>query len=117
MRISVCADSALVSPAVQLLPEREARVVIAQVVMALAYLNREDGPRIIHFDLKPANVMFDRLGTAKVTDFGLSKVRCWGAAEWRCVVLRSVVRGGRGFVPWCAVVVCACLPRRTLVPA
>jgi len=30
--------------------------------------------RVIHYDLKPANVMFDRSHTAKVTDFGLSKI-------------------------------------------
>lgn len=52
----------------------------------LAYLNRAPnsssgaggeagfGPRVIHYDLKPANILFDSLGTVKITDFGLSKV-------------------------------------------
>ncbi|WIA41189.1 hypothetical protein OEZ86_004804 [Tetradesmus obliquus] len=68
------------------LPEREARALIAQVFAGLAYLNRAPnsssgaggeagfGPRVIHYDLKPANILFDSLGTVKITDFGLSKV-------------------------------------------
>jgi tousled-like kinase len=71
----------------QTLPEREARALIAQVFAGLAYLNRAPnsssssagdaagfGPRVIHYDLKPANILFDSLGTVKITDFGLSKV-------------------------------------------
>ncbi|EIE19774.1 kinase-like protein [Coccomyxa subellipsoidea C-169] len=57
----------------QVLPEKEARVITAQVVQGLAYLN--EAPRhIIHYDLKPANILFDTFGQAKITDFGLSKI-------------------------------------------
>ncbi|KAJ8493093.1 hypothetical protein OPV22_014814 [Ensete ventricosum] len=55
------------------LPEREARIIIVQIFHGLIYLNK--GPlRIIHYDLKPGNVLFDEVGVAKVTDFGLSKI-------------------------------------------
>ncbi|WPT16849.1 Serine/threonine-protein kinase TOUSLED [Picochlorum sp. SENEW3] len=55
------------------LPEREAKSIIAQVLSALCYLNVK--PRsFIHYDLKPANILFDQLGQCKITDFGLSKV-------------------------------------------
>ena len=30
--------------------------------------------RVIHYDLKPANILFDEFHTVKVTDFGLSKI-------------------------------------------
>jgi tousled-like kinase len=55
------------------LPEREARVVIAQVFAGLAYLSSGDR-RVIHYDLKPANILFDVYGRVKITDFGLSKI-------------------------------------------
>lgn len=53
--------------------EREARVILAQVFAGLNYLNQ--GPKkIIHYDLKPGNILFDAAGRVKITDFGLSKV-------------------------------------------
>ena len=50
----------------QVLPEKEARAVASQVFDGLAYLN---GPtrRIIHYDLKPANILFNQLGEVKIT--------------------------------------------------
>jgi tousled-like kinase len=55
------------------LPEREAKAIMAQVLSGLTYLNTK--PRsVIHYDLKPANILFDRNGEVKLTDFGLSKI-------------------------------------------
>ncbi|KAL3693299.1 hypothetical protein R1sor_006950 [Riccia sorocarpa] len=55
------------------LPERDARSILVQIFSGLVYLNRR-AQRIIHYDLKPGNVLFDEVGVAKMTDFGLSKI-------------------------------------------
>ncbi|XP_054165508.1 serine/threonine-protein kinase tousled-like 2 [Oppia nitens] len=58
------------------IPEREARSLIMQVVHALKYLN-EIKPPIIHYDLKPGNILLGSgtvSGEIKITDFGLSKI-------------------------------------------
>ncbi|XP_058086728.1 serine/threonine-protein kinase TOUSLED isoform X1 [Magnolia sinica] len=56
-----------------ILPEREARIIIVQIFQGLVYLNKRP-QKIIHYDLKPGNVLFNEVGVAKVTDFGLSKI-------------------------------------------
>lgn len=69
------------------LPEKESRSIVVQTVNALKYLN-EIKPPVIHYDLKPGNILLgsggfskgDGLhsvsvsGEIKITDFGLSKV-------------------------------------------
>ncbi|KAI6170705.1 BMA-TLK-1, isoform e [Aphelenchoides bicaudatus] len=55
--------------------EREAKSIIMQVVSALKYLSERPSP-IIHYDLKPANILLQSgaaVGEIKITDFGLSK--------------------------------------------
>lgn len=55
------------------LSEREARLIVQQVLAGLCYLADQPRP-VIHYDLKPANILFDAAGDAKIADFGLSKI-------------------------------------------
>lgn len=66
-------DLDAVLKATPVLPEKEARIIIVQIFQGLVYLNKRT-QKIIHYDLKPGNVLFDMYGVAKVTDFGLSKI-------------------------------------------
>ena len=50
---------------------------IVQVCRALSYVHSR---KLIHLDLKPANILIDRAGTVKVLDFGLVGARAQDAA-------------------------------------
>ena len=52
------------------IPEKEAKLITSQIISGLKYLNEM---KIIHYDLKPQNILFHN-GEIKITDFGLWKV-------------------------------------------
>ncbi len=62
----------------KLLPEKHARAILLQILSGMKYLSTpaKDKSRmgIIHYDLKPGNILFDEFGDVKITDFGLSKI-------------------------------------------
>ncbi len=45
---------------------------LVQICRALSYLHSR---RIVHFDLKPANLLVDSAGTVKVVDFGIARAQ------------------------------------------
>merc|ERR1719473_1540821 len=54
------------------LAERDAKSIMLQLLCGLRHLHSRPQP-IIHYDLKPANILFHD-GEVKLSDFGLSKV-------------------------------------------
>ena len=53
--------------------EKETKIIIKKIVEVILYLN-EMKPKIIHYDLKPGNILFKKNGDLKITDFGLCKM-------------------------------------------
>lgn len=82
------------------IPEKEARTVVMQVISALKYLN-ERKPPVIHYDLKPGNILLGSDETSwevKITDFGLSKIMPEDSME-SCMDLTSQGAGTYWYLP------------------
>ncbi|KAG8965249.1 hypothetical protein FRC05_003300, partial [Tulasnella sp. 425] len=54
-------------------PNENRRQMVIQVAEGLVYLHGRDPP-VIHSDVKPANVLINESGDAKICDFGISKL-------------------------------------------
>lgn len=55
------------------LSEKEAKMIVRQILSGLLFLNQKHEAKIIHYDLKPQNILFNN-GIPKISDFGLCKV-------------------------------------------
>ncbi|BBG99127.1 Protein kinase family protein [Prunus dulcis] len=67
--------------------------IAVQIAQGLAYLHEGCGKRIIHYDIKPENVLLDENLNPKVADFGLAKLCNRGSSQ---MVLTNV-RGTAGY--------------------
>ncbi|XP_057968208.1 probable receptor-like protein kinase At5g20050 [Malania oleifera] len=67
--------------------------VAIDVAKALCYLHHDCRSRILHFDVKPENILLDQNYRALMSDFGLSKLM--GKEESRVV---TSIRGTRGYL-------------------
>jgi tousled-like kinase len=79
------------------MPEKEARGILIQVFSALRYMN-EGNRRIIHYDLKPANLILDQ-GIVKIADFGLSKMFNTSHSSGETIELTSQGAGTYWYLP------------------
>ncbi len=54
------------------IPEKDAKTILKMILSGLKYLHEHE-LKIIHYDLKPANLIFHK-EEIKIADFGLCKV-------------------------------------------
>ncbi|KAI3934475.1 hypothetical protein MKW92_021795 [Papaver armeniacum] len=73
--------------------ERFYRVAI-EIARGLEYLHRGCTTRILHFDIKPHNILLDKDFHAKISDFGLAKL----CLEKESIISMSRARGTAGYI-------------------
>jgi serine/threonine protein kinase len=73
--------------------------VAIDVACAVDYLHHDCEIPVVHCDLKPSNVLFDKDMTAKVGDFGLAKLLAERGADQQPITCTGGLRGSIGYIP------------------
>ncbi|CAL8118211.1 unnamed protein product [Prunus armeniaca] len=64
------------------------------IAKGIEYLHQGCDQRILHFDIKPHNVLLDHNFTPKISDFGLAKL----CSKDQCIVSITTARGTMGYI-------------------
>ena len=64
------------------------------IAKGVEYLHQGCDQRILHFDIKPHNVLLDQNFTPKISDFGLAKL----CSKDQSLVSMSTARGTMGYI-------------------
>ncbi|KAL7610745.1 hypothetical protein Lser_V15G11770 [Lactuca serriola] len=64
------------------------------IARGLEYLHSGCNTRILHFDIKPHNILLDKDFSPKISDFGLAKL----SPEKRSMISMSLMRGTPGYI-------------------
>ena len=64
------------------------------IARGLEYLHRDCNTRILHFDIKPHNIILDEILCSKISDFGLAKL----CPQKENLVSISEARGTIGYI-------------------
>ncbi|XP_058095514.1 G-type lectin S-receptor-like serine/threonine-protein kinase SD2-5 [Magnolia sinica] len=77
----------------QVLNWQTRKKIILDIAKGLAYLHEECRQRIVHLDIKPQNILLDDSFSAKVSDFGLSKLMDRDQSQ-----VQTTMRGTPGYL-------------------
>ncbi|XP_077229859.1 rust resistance kinase Lr10-like isoform X2 [Tasmannia lanceolata] len=70
------------------------RDIAVGVARGIEYLHQGCEQRILHFDIKPQNILLDRNFNPKISDFGLAKL----CSKGQSIVSMKVARGTMGYI-------------------
>ncbi|PKI34315.1 hypothetical protein CRG98_045296 [Punica granatum] len=88
-------DRLLFSEEITLIEWPKLHEITIGTVKGTAYLHEECQERIVHYDIKPGNVLLDRNMSPKVVDFVLSKL---GNDEGSRYIIEVIGKGSSGVV-------------------
>ncbi|OEL16405.1 Rust resistance kinase Lr10 [Dichanthelium oligosanthes] len=78
----------------QLLAPKKMLDIATGIATGMEYLHQGCNQRILHFDIKPHNILLDYSFNPKISDFGLAKL----CARDQSIVTLTVARGTMGYI-------------------